>query len=51
MEWNRREKQGKISTGGQIFKILPLLVIEEKFKESSYLFIYVFILLIYRWVS
>ena len=38
MKWNRREKQGKMSTGGQIFKILPVLVIEKKFKESSYLF-------------
>ena len=26
-------------------------MIEEKFKESSYLFIYVFILFIYSWVS
>ena len=46
MEWNRRQKQGKMSTGGQMFKILLVLMIEKKFKETSYLYIYLLILFI-----
>lgn len=51
MESNRREKKGKISIGGQLFKILPVLMIEKKYKETSYLHIYLLILFVYSWVS